>query len=128
MAETARTRILLADDNEEAIHTLALILELQGYEVRKVFNGRDAAAEAESFRPAAAILDIGMPFLNGYDVARAIRGASWGRGMLLIAVTGWGRPEEIARAKEAGFDRHFTKPASPQVIIGLLGDLLSRPG
>src|SRR6185503_4450137 len=103
-------RILVADDNRDAASSLATLLALDGHQIRVANDGEQAIDEAGRFRPHVALLDIGMPKKNGYDVARAIRDTAWGRTMLLVAVTGWGQSEDKRRAKEAGFDRHFTKP------------------
>jgi CheY-like chemotaxis protein len=74
------------------------------------------------FRPDVALLDLGMPKLNGLEVARRIRGQPWGRQMVLVAVTGWGQEEDRRRAMEAGFDRHLTKPVDPAVLEKLLAE------
>jgi CheY-like chemotaxis protein len=91
-----------------------------GNEVRTVHDGVEAFEEARQFRPDIALLDIGMPHMTGYDVARAIRQERWGSAMLLVALTGWGQEEDKRRASEAGFDLHFTKPVDPTVLERLL--------
>ncbi|HEU5321155.1 MAG TPA: response regulator [Methylomirabilota bacterium] len=108
MAE--KRRVLVADDNEDSAETLSLLLQALGHEVRTVHDGRRAVEEAEAFRPDAALLDIGMPGLDGYEVARLIRATPWGRTVILIALTGWGQDEDVRRAHAAGFDRHLLKP------------------
>jgi CheY-like chemotaxis protein len=105
-----KRRVLVADDNEDSAETLSLLLQALGNEVRTVHDGRRAVEEAEAFRPDAVLLDIGMPGLDGYEVARLIRAAPWGRAVVLIALTGWGLDEDVQRAREAGFDRHLLKP------------------
>lgn len=112
--------VLLADDNPDALSSLALLLELAGHRVHVARDGHEALAAAEQLRPEVAILDIGMPGLNGYQVAREIRARPWGRTVRLIALTGWGRQEEQQRARDAGFDHHCTKPTDPQVLYALL--------
>jgi CheY-like chemotaxis protein len=101
-----------------------------GNEVRTVHDGLQAVEEASAFRPDVVLLDIGMPRLNGYDVARAIRAQRWGAGMLLVALTGWGQDDDKRRADEAGFDQHFTKPVNPaaleRLISGLHGESIQR--
>jgi len=123
VAPAARLRILVADDNQDAAESLALMLRLMGNQVRTVHDGEQAVAEAAAFRPDVILLDIGMPRMNGYDAAREIRGHGWGARMVLVALTGWGQDEDKRRASEAGFDRHFTKPVSPADLEKLLGEL-----
>jgi signal transduction histidine kinase/ActR/RegA family two-component response regulator len=106
-------RILLADDNRDAADSLAVLLKLAGHEVRVAYLGRDALALAMEFRPDTAVLDIGMPDLDGYEVAADLRRQSWGKQMKLIALTGWGQESDRHRAKEAGFDLLLVKPVDP---------------
>jgi signal transduction histidine kinase len=113
-------RILVADDNADARESLATLLALSGHEVYKAEDGSDALATAERCRPDVALLDIGMPRANGYEVARHIRGQPWGRDMVLIALTGWGQESDRRRSHEAGFDNHLTKPVDPHVLDELL--------
>jgi len=102
--------VLVADDNEDSAETLSLLLQALGNEVRTVHDGRRAVEESEAFRPDVALLDIGMPGLDGFEVARLIRSQPWGVGIVLIALTGWGEEEDRRRSREAGFDRHLLKP------------------
>jgi CheY-like chemotaxis protein len=97
-----------------------MLLRLEGHEVELATNGTDALQLFERTRPEIAILDIGMPGLNGYEVAQRIRGRSENRKVLLIALTGWGQDTDKARAAEAGFDHHFTKPVEPTALSQLL--------
>ncbi|HVE50155.1 MAG TPA: response regulator [Casimicrobiaceae bacterium] len=113
-------RILVADDNKDAAVALAMYLELQGHAVRTAHDGIEALEIAQAFRPDIALLDIGMPKLNGYDVARRMRGEPWGGNSTLIAVTGWGQEEDRQRAASAGFSHHLTKPVSEQTLLSLL--------
>jgi PAS domain S-box-containing protein len=122
--EAPACRILVADDNRDAASSLATLLALDGHEIRVANDGEQALVEAERFRPHVALLDIGMPKKNGYDVARAIRDAPWGRDVLMVAVTGWGQSEDKRRAKEAGFDRHFTKPLDLDALSAFLAQSL----
>ena len=115
-------RILVADDNHDAADSLAMILEMSGHDVRVVHDGRAALSLAETFRPDAVLLDIGMLALNGYDVARALRQKPWGAGITLIALTGWGQDSDRQRAIDAGFDRHLTKPIDPDALQAILSD------
>jgi len=116
----AGTRILVADDNRDAADTLAMILELDGHEVRTAYDGLAALQLAEQFRPQIALLDIGMPHLDGYETARRIRDRSWGNSVFLIALTGWGQQQDRLRASDAGFDRHLVKPVDPQIVSNLI--------
>jgi signal transduction histidine kinase/DNA-binding response OmpR family regulator len=119
-------RILVADDNRDAADSMSMMLRLMGNEVRTVHDGAEAVKEATEFRPDMALIDIGMPRLNGYDVARAIRQQRWGTSMLLVAMTGWGQEEDKRRAMEAGFDQHFTKPVDPAALERLIRDMPAR--
>jgi two-component system, OmpR family, response regulator len=103
-------RVLIADDNRDSTESLAILLELSGHEVFTALTGLEAWQLAESEQPEVIFLDIGMPELSGYEVAARIRKAPWGRNATLVAVTGYGRPEDVARAKAAGFDHHLLKP------------------
>jgi CheY-like chemotaxis protein len=103
-------RILLADDNADAVELLREILELDGHEVAVAGNGVAAIATAAAFLPDVAFLDIGMPGLNGYEVARRLRAMPALAAARLVAVTGWGTQEDRVRSEAAGFDGHLTKP------------------
>jgi PAS domain S-box-containing protein len=113
-------RVLIADDNRDAAESLAMLLQMEGHEVTVVHDGREAVTAFEKMRPDAALLDIGMPGLNGYEIARIIRRAPHGRDITLVAVTGWGQENDKAQATEAGFNHHFTKPVEPDAITALL--------
>jgi signal transduction histidine kinase len=113
-------RILVADDNPDARESLAALLSLGGHEVFRAQDGSDALETAERCRPDVALLDIGMPRANGYEVARHIRRQPWGRDMVLVALTGWGQESDRRRSREAGFDSHLTKPVDPDVLDELL--------
>ena len=116
-------RILIADDNRDAAESLGMMLQLSGNEIRMAFDGVEAVSVAEEFRPDVALLDIGLPGMNGYDVARRIRERAGNSSIVLIAVTGWGQDEHRRRSKDAGFDHHLVKPVAPRVIIDLLATL-----
>jgi signal transduction histidine kinase/ActR/RegA family two-component response regulator len=115
-----KRRVLIADDNRDAADSLAMLLEMEGHAVTVVHDGQQALASIEASRPDVALLDIGMPELDGYEVARRVRGDTRTRKLVLIAVTGWGQEADKARAAAAGFDLHFTKPIEPQRLIELL--------
>jgi signal transduction histidine kinase/ActR/RegA family two-component response regulator len=116
-------RILVADDNRDAAESLAVLLQMEGHEARVVDGGKAALLAATEFEPDMAFLDIGMPDMDGYAVARALRASATGRDLVLVAVTGWGQAEDRRRSAEAGFDAHLTKPVEP----GKLDALLSQP-
>jgi CheY-like chemotaxis protein len=120
-ATVRRSRILVADDNTDAADSLAMILEMAGHDVRVVHDGRAALSVAQSFRPDIVLLDIGMPQLNGYEVAQALRQEPWGGNITLIALTGWGQESDRLKAMDAGFDRHLTKPVDPDTLEQLMG-------
>ena len=115
-------RVLVADDNRDAADSLQRILEHFGYEVRVAYDGAAAMEAGRSFAPQVAILDIGMPRSNGYEVANDLR-ARYGESVTLIALTGWGQEGDRRRALEAGFDRHLTKPVDPGVLHALLKEM-----
>ena len=118
-------RILLADDNRDAAESLAIILRLEGHEVELAHDGESALAKYAASRPDVALLDIGMPKRDGYEVARQIRASAAGAEITLIAVTGWAQDSDKLQSKAAGFDHHLTKPVEPEKLIGLLS---SPPG
>lgn len=108
--KTTPRRVLIVDDNADAADMLALLLQLDGHEVQAVYSSRDAIARAQSFRPDVMLLDIGLPEINGYEVAEQLRAIPQLPDIHLVAVTGYGRPEDRARARAAGFDDHLVKP------------------
>jgi CheY-like chemotaxis protein len=109
-------RILIAEDNRDAADMLAEVLKLSGDTVQVVSDGASVSEACIAFRPDVVILDIGLPGLNGYQVATKIRAETWGRSLLLIALTGWGQEEDKRRATEAGVDHHLTKPIDQQTL------------
>jgi len=112
--------ILVADDNRDALESLGMLLELHGHEVYTAADGGEACRIAEQKRPQIALLDLGMPKLSGYDVARRIRRQAWGRTIYLVALTGWGQDGDRRRSAAAGFDTHLVKPLDPQVLLDFL--------
>lgn len=121
-AHTQR-RILVADDNNDALESLATLLQLSGHEVYTAANGAVALESAEQHRPEVALLDIGMPKLDGYEVARRIRAQPWGQRITLVALTGWGQDSDRRRSQEAGFDSHLVKPLDLDKLTELLATL-----
>ena len=116
-------RILVADDNNDALESLATLLQLSGHEVYTAANGAVALESAEQHRPEVALLDIGMPKLDGYEVARRIRAQPWGQRITLVALTGWGQDSDRKRSQEAGFDSHLVKPLDLDKLTELLAAL-----
>jgi PAS domain S-box-containing protein len=116
-------RVLVVDDNVDHAESLSQVLRILGYATRTAHDGISALRLAESYRPHAAVLDIGLPDKSGVEVARAIRTQSWGRDMLLIALSGWGQEEDRRRTREAGFDHHFVKPLDMDALTDLLAPL-----
>jgi signal transduction histidine kinase/CheY-like chemotaxis protein len=123
-AGPAHRDLIVADDNADAADSLANLLELEGHEVRVAHDGRGALQLASERMPGIMLLDIGMPDMNGYEVARAIRARQPGGNVVLVALTGWGQPGDKRRAHEAGFDHHLTKP----VDFDELTTILTRAG
>ncbi len=116
-------RILAVDDNRDAVDSLASMLQIAGHVTRTAYDGLEATEVAEVFRPEVVLLDIGLPKMNGYEVARHIRQQPWGKGMILIALTGWGQEDDKRRATASGFDHHLTKPVEPTALENLLATI-----
>jgi len=121
-----RARILVADDNHDAAQSLALMLSMDGHDVRTAGDGLEALREAEEFHPQLVVLDIGMPKLDGYETARRMRKRPWAAHTRLFALTGWGQDEDRERARRAGFDQHLVKPVDPEALSQLLNRTLSE--
>ena len=120
-------RILIADDNNDALESLATLLQLSGHEVFTATNGGTALQSVERHLPEVVLLDIGMPLLDGYEVAKRIRAQPWGRRITLVALTGWGQDSDRRRSREAGFDSHLVKPLDLETLTDLLARLPSTP-
>jgi signal transduction histidine kinase len=118
-------RILIADDNNDALESLATLLQLSGHEVFTATNGGTALQSAERHLPEVVLLDIGMPLLDGYEVAKRIRAQPWGERITLVALTGWGQDSDRRRSREAGFDSHLVKPLDLETLTDLLARLPS---
>jgi signal transduction histidine kinase len=112
--------ILVADDNADTLESLATLLSLEGHSVHTASDGRQTLERAERHHPEVALLDIGMPGLDGYEVARRIRAQPWGRRMTLVALTGWGQESDQSRSRAAGFDSHLVKPVDLKLLMQLL--------
>ena len=107
---------LVVDDNRDAADSLALLLRLAGQDVRVAYDGPSALAEAQQFRADLVFLDIGMPGMDGYEVATRLRRQPGAEDVVLVAVTGWGQEDDRRRGQEAGFDGHTVKPAEPEPL------------
>ena len=118
-----RFKILVVDDNHDSALSLAMMLSIMGHDTRTAHDGESAVAVAETFLPEVVLLDIGLPKLNGYEVAQRIREKSWGAAMYLIAVTGWGQDEDRQRSTEVGLNLHMVKPVEPSALEKLLASL-----
>jgi CheY-like chemotaxis protein len=115
-------RILVVDDNQDSAMSLSMMLKLMGNETRTGHDGLAAVVAAEEFRPDLILLDIGLPKLNGYDACRRIREQPWSKGMVIVALTGWGQEEDRRRSKEARFDHHLVKPVEAAELNRLLDE------
>jgi PAS domain S-box-containing protein len=113
-------RVLVVDDNRDAAESLGMLLELEQCQVAVAYDGLRALEALETFKPEIALLDIGMPAMDGYELARRIRATQRGRDLLLVALTGWGQADDKKRAAEAGFDEHLTKPVDPELLNRVL--------
>ena len=121
--ETAHLRILVADDDRDAVMSLLALLRDEGHEVRGVHTGLDVLDSVRNFAPDAILLDIGMPHITGYEVARELRVRYASARPLLIAVTGRNQPGDRNLSHLAGFDHHVAKPYDPNALLGLLKSL-----
>jgi PAS domain S-box-containing protein len=121
-APSGRLRMLVVDDNGDSAESLAMLLSLAGHETHVAYSGPEALLRADSLRPDAVLLDLGLPGLSGYEVCRQLRLAAWAREIPIVAITGWGQSDDRQRSKEAGFDGHLVKP----VVFGELTALLDE--
>lgn len=122
-----RFKILVVDDNHDSALSLAMMLSIMGHETRTAHDGESAVTSAEAFLPDVVLLDIGLPKLNGYEVAQRIRESAWGKSMFLIAVTGWGQDEDRQRSSDVGLNLHMVKPVEPSALEKLLSELRVEP-
>ena len=124
-AQTSSLRILIVDDNRDSADSLSMLLQLAGNITRTAYDGQEGVDAAAQFQPDVVLLDIGLPKLNGYEACQRIRDATNGKDIILIAVTGWGQPEDRRRSHDAGFDHHIVKPVDPDVLMKLLSESVS---
>jgi PAS domain S-box-containing protein len=120
-----RRRVLIVDDNKDAAEWLATLLSLSGHETHVAHDGVEAMKAAERLRPDAVLLDIGLPRIDGYEVCRRMRQQSWGRDLVIVALTGWGQDEDRQKSREAGFNAHLVKPVDDEVLLNLLASIPS---
>lgn len=119
-AQAVRRRVLVVDDHRDAARILSLMLDTLGHDVRMATNGEQALDEVRAFHPEVVFLDIGLPRLDGYEVARRLRTRPEGKDVKLVALTGWGHEEDRQRSREAGFDHHLVKPVNARTLRALL--------
>ncbi|MGH8217509.1 MAG: ATP-binding protein [Steroidobacteraceae bacterium] len=122
----SQVRVLVVDDNVDAAESIAMLLSLEGYDVRSVHAAQEALEAAQSFRPHLVLLDIGLPGMDGYEVARRLRAQQRIERLRLVAITGYGRPADRERAREAGFDEHLVKPVDPDALHEVLGAVINE--
>jgi CheY-like chemotaxis protein len=115
-------RIVMADDNPDMRATTRALLQLAGHEVQEAQDGADALVKARALKPDAMLLDIGMPGMDGYAVARYVRQEAWGRDIFLVSITGYGEAEDLQKSCEAGFNAHRVKPPDMNELLALLDD------
>ena len=121
-----RARVLIVDDNQDAADTAAALLELSGFEVKVAYDPGVALAELDNFVPEVALLDVGLPGMSGYELAQRVRAHPNGRACFLVALTGYGTLADVARAHEAGFDKHLVKPAAPDALLQAMEEGLKK--
>jgi CheY-like chemotaxis protein len=112
----APVRVLVVDDNRDAADTLAALIRILGHEVTQLYDPHSVEREVDRFAPDLVFLDVGMPGRSGFDVARALRERPGGQALALVAVTGWGQPDDRRRSLEAGFDEHLVKPPELEAV------------
>ncbi len=120
--QTAK-RILVVDDNRDAANSLATLLQLTGHETFTANDGPTALEQIEKLRPDVVLLDLGLPRVNGYEVCRRVRAQPWGKGMTLIALTGWGQEDDRRKSEEVGFDGHLVKPVDHATLVSVVDTL-----
>jgi len=124
-AAAAEQRVLIVDDNIDAADALALLLRISGYQTMTAHDGHEGLQASRTFEPHVVFLDIGLPGMNGYDVARRLRADEQTRAAYLVALTGWGSEEDRQRSSDAGFDLHLTKPVELQTLARVLQQSVS---
>lgn len=119
-----RRRLLVVDDNRDAAESMSMLLEIWGHEVAFAYDGPSALKTAEQWQPEAVFLDIGLPGMDGYEVAERLRELPQAKTAVLIAITGYGQEDDRVRSRRAGIDHHLVKPVAPDALRGLIDSLL----
>jgi signal transduction histidine kinase/ActR/RegA family two-component response regulator len=120
-----RLSVLVVEDNRDSAEMLSDLLQVAGAEVHVAPDGESALALGEQVQPRVILLDIGLPGISGYEVAREVRRSSWGEQVLIVALTGWGSTQDRVRSKQAGIDRHMVKPVNPDLLLALIAEFRS---
>lgn len=120
---TRKRRLLVVDDNRDAAETMSMLLQMWGHEVAFVYDGPSALETAEQWQPEVVFLDIGLPGMDGYEVAERMRALPHARGAVLIAITGYGQDDDRLRSRRAGIDHHLVKPVAPDALRSLIDSL-----
>lgn len=118
-----KRRLLVVDDNRDAAESMSMLLEMWGHEVAFAYDGPSAIQTAEQWRPEAVFLDIGLPGMDGYEVAERLRELPQARDAVLIAITGYGQEDDRVRSRRAGIDHHLVKPVAPDALRSLIDSL-----
>jgi CheY-like chemotaxis protein len=126
VSSVAKLRILLVDDNPDVTESLALLLQMQGHEVDTADCGLKGMEKAQTFRPQVVLLDIGLPDISGYEVAKRLRELPETRQAFLVAISGYGQPEDLEQSKSAGFDHHLLKPIDHSNLSALLTTVIGQ--
>lgn len=114
-------KVLVVDDNRDSADSLAMLLRFDGHDVHVAGDGAEALAMAEQLQPEVMVLDIGLPNMDGYEVARRLRRLPWSHDIRLIAVTGYGQHDDLRASSEAGFEHHLIKPINPAELSQIIG-------
>jgi CheY-like chemotaxis protein len=116
-------RLLVVDDNKDAAESMSMLLQMWGHEVAYAYDGPSALETAQQWQPEAVILDIGLPGMDGYQVAERLRTLPQGKDAVLIAITGYGQEDDRRRSRRAGIDHHLVKPVAPDTLRMLIDSL-----
>jgi two-component system CheB/CheR fusion protein len=121
--KTSKRRLLVVDDNKDAAESMSMLLEMWGHEVAFAYDGPSALETAEQWQPQAVFLDIGLPGMDGYEVAARLRELPQAKDAVLIAITGYGQEDDRLRSRRAGIDHHLVKPVAPDALRNLIDSL-----
>lgn len=125
-AQAPKRKLLVVDDNRDAAESMSMLLEMWGHEVAYAYDGPSALRTAQQWRPQAVFLDIGLPGMDGYEVAERLRELPQAKGAVLIAITGYGQDDDRRRSQRAGIDHHLVKPVAPDALRKLIDSLEIR--